>query len=282
MVDDAPDARVWLAAALLRQRRFAEAGTALQDAERVGHRVPRLAARIKAALALEAGRLDQAERLYRELGAGGDARARIGLALVRARAGQWEVARVELDAAAAALPALAVVFYDRALAHRALGDPASALVDAERAVALDPLFPEARNNLAALYIDAGQFEWAGLWLEQTVAMAPEYAAAWGNLGALRLLQGDVAGALVALARAAERDPGSPTHALNLGLAYHRGGDPAAARRELRRAIRLDPDNAAARRMLRFLEGLEKGELWGEPPVAIAPTEGAPTEELVIE
>jgi Flp pilus assembly protein TadD len=70
----------------------------------------------------------------------------------------------------------------------------------------------ARNNLAALYIDAGQLERAGLWLEQTVAMTPGYAAAWGNLGALRLLQGDVADALVALAHAAERDPGSPTHA----------------------------------------------------------------------
>jgi tetratricopeptide (TPR) repeat protein len=182
----------------------------------------------------------------------------------------------ELDAAAAALPELAVVFYDRALTYRALSQPASALADAERAVALDPLFPEARNNLTALYIDAGQFESAGLWLEQTVAMAPEYAAAWGNLGALRLLQGDVSGALAALARAAERDPGNPAHALNLGLAYHRGGDPAAARRELRRAIRLDPDNAAARRMLRFLEGLEKGELVGEPPVAIAPVWGAIT------
>ena len=276
MVEDAPDARVWLAAALLRQRRFAEAGTALQDAARVGHRAPRLAARIKANLALEAGRLDQADRLYSALRAGGDARARIGLALVRARAGQWEAARVELDGAAAALPEVAVVFYDRALAYRALGDPASALSDAERAVALDPLFPEARNNLAALYIDAGRFESAGLWLEQTVAMAPEYPAAWGNLGALRLLEGDVAAALAALARASQRDPGSPTHALNLGLAYLRGGDPAAARRELRRAIRLDPDNAAARRILRFIEGREKGELVGDPPVAIAPVWGATT------
>jgi len=274
MIDDAPDARVWLAAALLRQRRFAEAGAALQQAERIGHRAPRLAARVKAALALEAGRLDQAERLYRELLAGGDARARIGLALVRARAGQWDAARVALDGAAAALPELAVVFYDRALTHRALGNPATAVTDAERAVALDPLFPEARNNLAALYIDAGRFDSAGLWLEQTVAMVPGYAAAWGNLGALRLLQGDVTGALAALARAAERDPASPTHALNLGLAHLRGGDPAAARRELRRAIRLDPDNAAARRMLRFVDGLEKGELVGEPPVAVVPIWGA--------
>ncbi len=278
LADDNAYARLWLAVALVQERRFAEAAVELSRAEE-GWRngaPPRLAMRLRAALALEAGRVAEAERLYGALVAEGDARARVGLALVRARNGDWPAALVELDAAAAALPGAAIVYYDRALAHRAVGDAPAALADAERAVAIDPLYPEARNNLAALYIDAGRLEWAGLWLEQTVALAPDYAAAWGNLGALHLLQGDVAGAIAALRRAVERAPSAPEHAVNLGIAFLRAGDVAAAKREFRRALSLDPGNEAARRSLRFLDGREKGQLFGDPPVAVTPLYGRVT------
>ncbi|HKA88953.1 MAG TPA: tetratricopeptide repeat protein [Haliangiales bacterium] len=275
LAEDNAYARLWLAVALVQDRRLAEAADELARAEdgwRNGA-LPRLATRLRATLALEAGRLAQAERLYAELARAGDGRARVGLAVVRARGGDWPAALVELDAAAAALPGAAIVYYDRALAHHALGDAPAALADAERAVAIDPLYPEARNNLAALYIDAGRLESAGLWLEQTVALAPDYAAAWGNLGAVRLLQDDVPGAIAALRRAVERAPSAPEHALNLGIAFLRSGDVDAARRELRRALSLDPANEAARRTLRFLEGKEKGQLFGDPPIAVRPSYG---------
>lgn len=276
--DASPYARLWLAVALVDDRRYAEAAVELAraDEEWRGDAPPRLAVRLRAALALEAGRRDEAERLYGGLARAGDGRARVGLALVRARGGDWAAALAELDAAAAALPAAAIVYYDRALAHRALGHAPAALADAERSVALDPLHPEARNNLAALYIDAGRLESAELWLEQTVALAPGYAAAWGNLGAARLLRGDVAGAIAALRRAVDRAPAVPEHALNLGIAFVRAGDAAAAKRELRRALTLDPTNEAARRTLRFLEGREKGQLYGDVPVAVAPVFGRVT------
>jgi Tfp pilus assembly protein PilF len=275
LAPDNPYARLWLAVALVQERRFSDAAVELARAEDGwrGDAPPRLAVRLRAALALEAGRVEQAERLYGELVRAGDGRARVGLALVRARGGDWRAALVELDAAAAALPETAIVYYDRALAHRALGDAPAAIADAERAVAIDPLYPEARNNLAALYIEAGLLESAGLWLEQTVALAPDYAAAWGNLGALRLLQGDVAGAVAALRRAVERAPSAPEHAVNLGIAFVRAGNVDAARREFRRALTLDPGNEPARRSLRFLDGREKGQLFGDPPIAVTPLYG---------
>jgi len=47
-----------------------------------------------------------------------------------------------------------------------------------------PRLPEAFNNLAAIYVSQGEYEYARVALQSAVANAPEYSAAQANLGDL--------------------------------------------------------------------------------------------------
>jgi Tfp pilus assembly protein PilF len=267
-VDLSPDRvelRYALVAILIRQGAWDRASRELQETRReFDEPDPPAAVRLKAALALHAGRVAQASGMYRSLLASNprDAAAWVGLALAQLGQGDVAEARALLDRAAALAPRGAIVFYDRALVRWRQGEPDGALEDARRAVALDPLYPEARNNLAALLLSLRRPAEAEVELRAALAQHPAYAAAHGNLGVARLDQGDLRGAVTALEAAVAHAPRQTAYHFNLGLAWHRLGNLDAARSEFQRVLEIDPGNQGAARNLRFLEGIRGGLLQG--------------------
>jgi len=266
---DRIETRYSLIFSLLRQRRADEAARELRLAMEYGPGHEATELQIKAALAIAAGRLDQATRYYEDLAtiAPGDAAAPLGLGVVKALAGDYPGALASLDDAAALAPKGAVVWYDRALVHSLAGDAEAAVTDGRRAVELDPWFLGARNNLAAVLIGLGRTDEAAAELDAAIARRATYAPAHGNLGVVRLVEGDLPAAVAALEKAVHHAPRTAAFHFNLGVAYARGGDLTKARRSFETVLQLDPSNSGAARNLRWIDGKEAGTLSGELPVA---------------
>lgn len=258
------DRRYSLVSCLLRQRRVDDARKELQAAG--GDERPAVV-RLKAAMALRAGRLEQAMTFYDGLLAADsrDASAHLGLGVVRALAGDYEGAIVSFDRAIALDADSALAWYDRALVRHRQGLREEAVSDARTAIALDPWYLPARNNLAAILIELDRHDEARTELEAALALRPSYAPAHGNLGVLLLASGDVKGAIASLGRAIHHSPHTAAFHFNLGVAHWKNGDLAAARKSFEQVRTLDPQNRSAINNLRFLDGLERGTLRGSLP-----------------
>ncbi len=268
---DRIETRYSLIFALLRQRRGEDASRELRAATEYGPGDEGIELEIKAALAIAAGRLDQAARYYEDLAALSprDPAAPLGLGVVKALAGDYPGALASLDDAAALAPAAAVVWYDRALVQSMAGNAEGAVADGRRAVELDPWFVGARNNLAAVLIGLGRTEEAAAELDAAIARRATYAPAHGNLGVVRLVEGDLPGAVAALEKAVHHAPRTAAFHFNLGVAYARSGDLAKAKGAFDKVLELDPGNSGAARNLRWIEGKKAGTLSGDLPVATA-------------
>ncbi len=256
---DAAGVRLALAATLVRQRRDDEARRELAAAS---ERESRLAVRLRATLALRAGRSEQAAALFASVG------DKVGLGVVAASRGDLRVALALLDEAAREQPRSALVRHDRALVLERLGQAARAADEARLAVALDPYFPAARVGLAGALHAAGRPEEAAQELAAAATRFPAYAPARANLGALLLVLGEPASAVTELDAAAALAPELPEVPFNLGLAWFRLGDLARARAAFARVLELDPAHAAARRNLRWLDGRRAGQLVGDELPAV--------------
>lgn len=86
-------------------------------------------------------------------------------------------------------------------------------------------------------------------LEKAVAIDPEYMEALNNLGARHVVIGDYEGALPYLNKAIALDPHSVQPYCNLSLAYLGSGDAEAAERAARQAIDNDPSESRGRFLL---------------------------------
>jgi Flp pilus assembly protein TadD len=141
---------------------------------------------------------------------------------------------------------------------QAQGRIAEARVRLERAVALNPNAAVAANNLAWLYVEAGEQLEKSLTLARTAATAmPNSPEVLHTLGWAYYRNAQPALAVPPLARAIELDPKNATSRYHLGLAYAKAGDPTLARQNLERAISMGgalPWMAEARRELAALTG----------------------------
>ncbi len=121
-----------------------------------------------ARLWLAAGQPEIAEAALASAGAlttGGPSR-RLLAARVAAAQGDWPRALDLVDALLAESPDSAGLLALRAAALRRTGDPAAAAAAADRAVALDPAFPDARFEAAAARAEMGETDAAAtLWLD---------------------------------------------------------------------------------------------------------------------
>src|SRR3546814_2253079 len=70
-----------------------------------------------------------------------------------------------------------------------LGRAESAAHYYRRALALDPRYADAHNNLAILLESRGRFEEAAAHLEKAIALRPDSPSAYGNRGNLLRRQG---------------------------------------------------------------------------------------------
>ena len=125
------------------------------------------------------------------------------------------------------------------------GDLAGAEAALRSAIAEDPNYAEAHNNLGGVLwqqqkTDDAQHEFA-----EAVRLDPGFAKAHNNLGNALLGTGDIDGAIRELRAAVAGQPGFASAHLNLAMALMKKGDNRQAEDEIQRTLDLDPDMAEA-------------------------------------
>ena len=203
---------------------------------------------IEQAVALhQQGRLDEAERIYRQIltSRPQDAQARQLLGLVAYQRGNLVQAAELIEAAIREQPDEADFHNNLGEVYRALGRVGEAALCYERALRLEPAYAHAHNNLGLARKAAGDRVAARLAFQAALRLEPGYAEAWTNLGVLEQEQGNLSEAILCFERAVTAQPGFALgHSLR-GRALRKIGRREEAVAELREAVRLAPDSADA-------------------------------------
>jgi predicted TPR repeat methyltransferase len=159
----------------------------------------------------KAGRLAEAERLYRQICAVDP--DNVGslhyLGVLAGQVGRNDLA-IDLIGRAVALNP------DYAEAHCNLGRalamqrrPSDAMIHFQRAVALKPNYTEAQIGLGNLLKEQGKFSEAAASYERVLALRPDYAEAHHNLGTVHSAQGNLTAAMSCFERALVLRPDNP-------------------------------------------------------------------------
>jgi tetratricopeptide (TPR) repeat protein len=193
----------------------------------------------------QAGRLQEAERLYREIltRQPSHAGALQYLGIIANQAGRSDIA-VELIRRAIALEP------NDAAAHSNLGNVLKdkgqldeAIVACRRAIALNPNLPEAHCNLGVALKDKGQLDQAISAYRQAIAVRPNYAEAHSNLGVALAEKGQLDEAITAWRQAIALSPNYAEAHSNLGVALAEKGQLDEGIAAYRRAIAVNPNLA---------------------------------------
>ena len=140
---------------------------------------------------------------------------------------------------------LALVYFNRASAHRQQNEPASAIADLGQAVGLDPQFVAAWNDLGLAYLQSGDADRATEQFDKAIAIAPRFAVAYANRAIADQQKGAAAKALADFDKAIELDPGLGIAYDGRGVSYALAGDFGRAIADYDKAIELDPGNVEA-------------------------------------
>jgi tetratricopeptide (TPR) repeat protein len=169
----------------------------------------------------QAGRLDEAEALYRKIVAQG--------------AGPGKAPR----------PPMATVHYNLAVLLRDRGMLDDAVLHYGRAAALRPDHAKTHNNLGATLEALGRLGEAEASYRQALALQPDYANAHYNLGNALKAQGRLKDAAPHYRRAVALTPDDADAHNNLAIALHALGKLDEAAIHYRRALALRPDQPPA-------------------------------------
>lgn len=209
---------------------------------------PLMDAKLRQALGMHgAGRLAEAEELYREvLGfRPGFAEVHVNCALAQLGQGKHIEAESSLQRAIAAQP-------NFAKAHYHLGDVLSlqnrfqaAVASYRSAVRLKSDYSEAYNNLGNVLLLLGDIAQAELAYRKAISINPNFGQCHNNLGLIYLLRGKVQDGRTAFIQAINVAPNYAEAHNNLGNALHRLHLTSDAEAAFRAAIRLAPGYADA-------------------------------------
>ncbi|MDL5202163.1 BREX system ATP-binding domain-containing protein [Streptomyces sp. ALI-76-A] len=158
-------------------------------------------------------------------------------------AGNHATALVEFDRAVALDPESAPAYVGRAITRAHQGDYRGAVTDLDRA---DELAPDEAGTLALrgdYHRLMGSYEAAVRDLGRAVGLDPARKTAWASRGAVRHLLGDVEGAVSDLDRALELDPGYVWALVRRARVWRWRGDQERRLADLDRAVALGPDTA---------------------------------------
>ena len=136
-------------------------------------------------------------------------------------------------------PAAADVHYNLGNALLDQGEPAAAMACYRRAVELNPNYAEAHNNLGNALGSAGQLDEAIACYRRAAEVNPDYGEAFNNLGNALRERLDADGAVTALRRAVVLDAHKAPLQSNLGLALQDQGDLEGAIACHQRALAID-------------------------------------------
>ncbi|MBL8200612.1 MAG: tetratricopeptide repeat protein [Chromatiales bacterium] len=203
---------------------------------------------LQAALAQhQAGRLAEAEALYRRILAGyprhPDALHFLGL-LAHQR-GQHADAVALMDQALHEAPGHAACHSNRGNALLALGRPDEAVASFHQALALDRNFAEAHLNLGNALQQQGLPDEAIASYRRALRLKPQSAETHYNLGRVYEAQGKTADASRSYRRAVTLRPDYAEAHFNLGNVLQAAGQPQEAVASYQRAVTLKPDHAEA-------------------------------------
>ena len=146
-------------------------------------------------------------------------------------------------------PKVALIADILASAEVKLGKTDAAIGHFRKAIAADPRYAEARNNLGRLLLETGKPDAALVEIRKALKLSPGLALAHHNLGAALGRKGDVPGAIAALHRALALAPDLRETHLLLGSLATRAKDYPAAEAAFAAAVRLGDTSADTLAML---------------------------------
>ena len=144
-------------------------------------------------------------------------------------------------------------------ARRAARDPEGALVEAWKALAVDPASPKAHVLRARIYFDRGMLDQEIAAWRDALAAAPADVEARENLGHALLAAGDPAGAKAEYRRVLELAPDARAALYNLAQLATDAGDAAEARTLWTRYLDVDPVGEWAEKARAALASLPQEE-----------------------
>ena len=163
--------------------------------------------------------------------------------------GRIDEAIVELQRAVELQPTFPDARFNLGNAFRINGDVERAVAEYERTLRMDPHHAGTHNNLAVILDDRGETEAAVPHYRQALKGDPRNAQLQANYAGLHARAEDWAGATARYRRAIRIDPSyAPAH-LGLGLCLEQEGETAAAIAAVRTATRLEPDLLEAEKEL---------------------------------
>lgn len=193
----------------------------------------------------QAGRLDEAEGLYRRVLAAAPAHAFANnlLGVLASQLGRHDVAEGLYRQAVKASPKTAEFHNNLGLALQEQGKRAEAEASFREAIRLNPKFPEACNNLGTALLDGREYAEAAKLFEKALALRPDYAEAAFNAGNAHYCLGSFDAAAACFERAIGLRPRHAKALCGLGLARQCQGRAGEAEKAFRSALEIDPDRA---------------------------------------
>jgi protein O-GlcNAc transferase len=195
----------------------------------------------------QAGRLDQAQVLYRQILTDNprDPNVLHLLGVLTSQTGRFDEGAELIRRAIAINPKFAGFHFNLSETYRRQGKREQAISELLLATQLDPKLSDAHRALSAALVDSGRFDEAILSAQKAVALRPNFAEAHFDLGNALSGKGQFDPAIQSYRRAAQLRPDFADALINLGAACQqvRRFDEAIA--ALTRAIQLRPDSVLA-------------------------------------
>lgn len=198
-----------------------------------------------------AGRLDHAEDIYREILdiEPENPSALHLLGVIAHQVGDSEAAWPLIQRATRVVPDYAEAHADLGLVFNALGRVEDAIASYRRAVAVKPGNAVAHNNLGNALFAIGDLQGAAASYRTAIAQEPAYAKAHSSLGLVLHHLSHAEEAVAHCRKAVKFEPSNPYTLCNLGLALQGDAKLSEAIGCFERALALDRDNAEVRNNL---------------------------------
>lgn len=194
-----------------------------------------------------AGRMDQAEKLYRDvLSRQPDHAAALNsLGVLAIQTGRPEQAVRLLQRAVSIKPSAASYHCNLGEAHRHLGQVDEAIIAYRQAIHLQGDLAVAHSNLGIALCERNEVDAAIDCYQKAISLQPNYADAYANLGSALTRKGRIDEAINASRKAISLQPNGAAGYNNLGVALAERGDFESAIAAYRKAIELKADYSDA-------------------------------------